>query len=245
MSKKILIFLSLFCLFLISKSSTFAADPHLFLSPTNGNFSEDFNLEVRIDTGGQAAGGVDVLLEFPKSLLSAQNITKGTAFSEVFSSIKNDEGKLIISAYFPYTESEKSYTGTNGLIATVSFKPLGSGSASVNFVCNPNSTNESNIVEKINSKDIIVCSANVNGSYSLTTSTTEETQTTPTSSLTPTPTSTPTPTPTSTYSPNNNSSPTPTTSPTPTIPVTGSNLQTISLLGVGAFVLLTGLVLAF
>jgi len=223
MSKKILIFL--FLLFFIGKSNAFAADPHLFLSPTNGSFSGDFNLEVRIDTGGQAAGGADVLLEFPKNLLSAQKVTKGTAFTEVFSSIKNEEGKLIISAYFPYTESEKSYIGTNGLIATISFKPLGSGTATVNFVCNPNSTNESNIVEKINSKDIIVCNANVNGSYNLTASIDNETQ----SNATPSPTITPT------YS----------LSPTPTIPVTGSSVQTISLLGIGIFILLTGLVLAF
>jgi len=226
MIKKILIFpLLLFLFFLVSKIAS-AADPHLFLSPTSGNYSGDFNLEIRIDTGSQAAGGADILLEFPKNLLSAQKVIKGTVFSEVFSSIKNDEGRLLISAYFPYTESEKSYTGTNGLIATISFKPLSSGTASVNFVCNPNSTNESNIVEKINSKDIIVCSANINGSYNLTVAGNNENQSTPT----------PTSTPTSLYSPS---------SPTPTIPVTGSIFQTGSLLGLGIFILLTGLVLAF
>jgi len=230
MIKKFLI-LSLLLLFFLMGKSAFAADPHLFLSPASGNYSGNFNLEVKVDTGGQAVGGVDVVLNFPKNLLSAQSVTKGTVFSEVFSSIKNDEGKLMISAYFPYTESEKSYTGTNGLIATVSFKPLGTGNATVNFVCNPNSTNESNIVEKINSKDIIVCSANINGSYNLNASS-ENTENQPTS--TPTPTSVPT-------TSSNYSSP----SPTPTIPVTGSTFQTVGLLGAGIFVLLTGLALAF
>ena len=231
MIKKFLIFLLLSFLFLIIKDRAIAAEPHLFLSPSSGSYSGNFNLEIKIDTGGQAVGGADILLEFPKNLLSAQQITKGTVFSEVFSSIKNDEGKLIISAYFPYTESEKSYTGTNGLIATVSFKPLGTGNATVNFVCNPNSTNESNIVEKINSKDIIVCDANINGSYNLNVSS-ESTENQPSS--TPTPTSVPT-------NSSNYSSP----SPTPTIPVTGSVFQTVSLLGAGIFVLLTGLALAF
>jgi hypothetical protein len=231
MIKKILIFLFLSYLFLIVKNSVFAADPHLFLSPTSGNYSGDFNIEVRIDTGSQAVGGADVILEFPKNLLSVQRVIKGTVFSEVFSSIKNNEGKLLISAYFPYTESEKSYTGTNGLIATISFKPLANGTASVNFVCNPNSTNESNIVEKIKSKDIIVCASNVNGSYNLTATTNNENLTSPTLIPTPTPTL-------------NTSSPY-SSSPTPTIPVTGSNIQTTGFLGIGIFILLAGLLLAF
>jgi hypothetical protein len=191
-----------------------------------------------LDTGGQAVGGVDVILEFPQNLLNAQKITKGSVFSEIFSSIKNNEGKLIISAYFSYTEAEKSYTGTNGLIATVSFKPLRSGNALVNFVCNPNSTNESNIVEKTNSKDIIVCSANINGSYNLTVSAEEEIKTTPTPTLNPIPTLTPTPT--SSYYPYDNG-----LSPTPTLPVTGSAFQTVGILSLGFLVLLTGLVLVF
>jgi hypothetical protein len=225
MSKKILIFPLCF-LFFIIKDSALAADPHLFLSPSSGSYSEDFNLEIRVDTGGQAVGGVDILLEFPKNLLNAQQVTKGTAFSEVFSSIKNDQGQLRMSAYFPYTESGKSYNGNNGLIASVNFKPIGSGTGSVNFTCSPNLTTESNIVEKATSKDIIVCSANINGSYNLTTAAgNNETQLT----------TTPTPTPTRVSS----------LSPTPTIPVTGSNLQTVSLLGIGFFILLTGITLAF
>jgi len=229
-TKKILLFLFLFFLLSLTiKSRVLAADPHLFLSPASGNYSQDFNLELRVDTGGQAVGGVDVLLEFPKNLLNAQQVTKGTAFSEVFSSIKNNEGKLIIGAYFSTEEAGKSYNGTNGLIATLSFKPLGNGTASINFVCSPNLVNESNIVEKINSTDIIVCSANVNGSYTLTTDNQSN------------PTPTPAPNNQSPQTSPNSSSPT----PTPIIPVTGSTIQTLGMFGLGLVSLLTGLLLIF
>jgi hypothetical protein len=229
MKKKILIFLLCF-LFFIVKGDVFAADPHLFLSPSSGSYSGDFNLEIKVDTAGQAVGGVDVLLEFPKNLLNAQQVTKGTAFGEIFSSIKNDQGQLIISTYFSYNEAGKSYNGNDGLIATVSFKPLGSGVACFYFLLNPKRTKQKNIVEKTTSKDIIVCNANINGSYNLTAASSGATQ------------SNPTPTPTSFSQPQMfSSSPT----PTQTLPVAGSPFQTVSLLSLGAFILLTGLALAF
>jgi len=236
--KKILFFSFLFFFFLLSKNNSFAADPHLFLSPTSGNYSQNFEIEIRINTGGQAAGTADVLLLFPENLLKAERVTKGTAFSEVFSLIKNDEGKLILGAYFSQNEAGNSYNGNNGLIATVTFSPLGTGTANINFFCSQNSTADSNIVEKSSTRDIIVCSANINGSYVINGGTSLPT---PTLTLTPTPsfTSEPTevtPTPTSESS---------ISSPTPTLPVTGGVLQTFSFLGVGILILLTGLVLAF
>jgi len=229
-----IIFLSSILFLLLSKRFAFAADPHLFLSPSSGNYSQKFDVEIKVDTGSQAVGGVDVHLEFPKNLLKAEKVIKGDAFTEVFSSIKNDEGKLRINAYFPFTEAGKSYNGTDGLIATVNFTPLGTGTAAVSFTCTADSTTESNIVEKITVKDIIVCSANVNGSYTLTAGGASQ------------PTSTPTPHSSA------GSTPTPTpgaggavSTPTPTVPVTGSTAQTFGLLGLGIFTLLTGLALAF
>jgi len=232
--KKKIIFLSSILFLLLSKRFAFATDPHLFLSPSSGNYSQKFDVEIKVDTGSQAVGGVDVHLEFPKNLLKAEKVTKGDAFTEVFSSIKNDEGKLRINAYFPFTEAGRSYNGTDGLIATVNFTPLGTGTAAVSFICTAGSTTESNIVEKTTVKDIIVCSANVNGSYNLTV------EGAPQPTVTPTPHSSAGSTPTPTLGAGNA-----VVTPTPTIPVTGSAAQTFGLLGLGIFVLLTGLALAF
>jgi len=225
--------LLLILLFLVSARPIIAADPHLFLSPTSGSYSSDFNLEVRVDTGGRATGGVDAVLEFPKDILSAQQVVKGNAFSEIFSSIKNNEGRVLISAYFPYTEAEKSYTGTNGLVATVLFKPISSGVAAINFVCQQNATNDSNIIEKTTSQNIIVCSANVNGSYNIAAGNIGSGNT-------------PTPTPTSLSSPISSSNPalsSPT--PIPTLPVSGISFPTVGFFGLGLFFLLTGVFLVF
>lgn len=231
MKKIICIILGIFLIFVVfgTKKSVWASDPHLFLNPTSGSKSANFEVEVKIDTGGKAAAGVDVHLEYPKNLLKIDGVIKGgtgadktPAFSELYSQIKNDEGKLRINAYFSTSQAGNSFTGNNGLVATITFSPLASGTAAVNFICNPPpATDESNIIDKITVQDIIVCTSNVNGSYTLTTSSGTQA------------TSTPTPGTGATTSP-----------ATPTPPTPGSLTQTIGLIGIGILTLLTGMALA-
>ena len=223
-------------LFFLSGGFVLAADPHLFLSHASGSYSAAFSIEAKVDTGGQNIGGVDIYLEYPKNLLKIESVDKGTALPQVYSLIKNDEGKLRINAYFPLTQAGESYSGTAGLVATINFTPLGTGTAQVKFICtqsDPPETTDSNIIEKTQVKDIIVCSANINGSYTLT-----RAVGTPTPTPTRAPGATNTPTPTGTVS-------TTTNTPTPSIPVTGSSAQTVSLIILGFLMLLTGSVLVF
>ncbi|MGB9911687.1 MAG: cohesin domain-containing protein [Microgenomates group bacterium] len=234
-NKLFFVFILLLIMLFYSPQSVFATDPHFFLSPTTGNFSNDFSVEIRIDTGNKAVGGVDVYLQFPQNLLKVKSVTPGTAFTEVPYLIKNEEGKLILSGYFSNTEAGLSFNGTNGLIATATFQIVSSGSANLNFICNSGETNESNIIEKTTSQDIVVCSANQGGIYTLSSSTSNVT------SITPTPTSIKTPTPTSTFTSGSLSTPT----STPSIPVTGVSFPTIFFSVFGTLILLTGLLLKF
>jgi hypothetical protein len=206
----------------------FAADPHLFLSPSSGSFTQEF-IEIKVDTGGQAIEAVDIYLEFPKAILKAESVIKGTVFPTVWSHIKNDEGKLRINAYFPSTQAADFYKGSDGLIAKINFTPLSSGTAEVKFNCTAGSTTETNIVEKTTNKDIIVCSANVNGSY--------EVSTCEGGTCTPAPTSASTSTPTPTAA----SSGETTSTATPTMPVTGLPIFSYLFIGVGVISLLLGL----
>ena len=221
--KKLYFFIfSLFFLSLAAPRPILAADAYLFLSPTSGSHSTNFNLAIKVNTGGHDTGGVDVYLEFPKNLLKVESVTKGGAFSEVNSLILNEQGKLRLTAYFPIEEAAQSYTGEDGLVATVTFSPLESGSAAVKFVCTSGATNDSNIVEKTTNQEIINCESNLDGTYNLTATG-------------------PTNTPTATQTPQAILSPT----PTPSIPVSGSITQTVSLITIGLTTLLTGLVLLF
>ncbi|PIS14141.1 hypothetical protein COT65_00415, partial [Candidatus Shapirobacteria bacterium CG09_land_8_20_14_0_10_47_13] len=74
-----------------AKIALSATDPHLSLSPVSGSYPGAFDLQIKIDTGGKATGGVDVYLDFPEDKLSATSFTGGTAFPKTYSLIKNAE----------------------------------------------------------------------------------------------------------------------------------------------------------
>lgn len=229
MKKLILFSLLILLLGKLWQNKVLAADPHFFLSPASGSYSQNFNIEIRVDTGNQEVEGIDVYLGFPQNLLRIESVSGGTAFEEISSIIKNEEGKLRIAAYFKQLSG--FYSGNNGLVATINFQPLASGQANVNFICESNSTIDSNIVEKTTLNDIIVCSANINGSYEIKFQ--EENQ----------PTSTPTPGLTPPVSPSPlNSTPISTATP---IPSTGYFENILWLIGLGIVLLLTGLIVAF
>lgn len=226
--KKILIFAAIF-LPLGLPSLALAVDPHLSLSPVSGSYSSSFDLQIKINTGGKAAGGVDVYLQFPKDLLSATSFTGGTAFPKTYSLIKNDEGKWRISGWFPLEQAGESFTGADGLVGTAKFTPLGSGTAAITFVCTAGQTNETNIVEKATTQDVIVCTANAAGSYTVSSSGG--------------PTNTPAVGATNTPAPTN--TPAVGATATPKVPVTGISGPTVGFLGLGVLAILTGLMLVF
>lgn len=198
-----------------------AVDPHFILNPSSGTKSGSFDTEIRIDSAGQALGGADVYLSYPKNLLKVDSFTKpgdaetSKAFTEVYSLIKNDEGKMRIFGYFPSAEAGKSFTGSNGLLGTINFSVLSTGTAAVSFICTAGQTNDTNLTSKTDTKDIVVCSANVNSSFTLGGGG-----------------ATSTPTPSSTL----RASPT----ATPTTPVSGAVEDTLFLLGFGFIFILTG-----
>ncbi len=77
MKKAFLFLLTAAVLFWLAAKPVLAADAHLSLSPTGGSYGALFTLDVKVDTGGQAAGGVDVYITFPKAILQVQEVVAG------------------------------------------------------------------------------------------------------------------------------------------------------------------------
>ena len=196
---------------------------------TNG---ETLVVNVGIDSGGVASFGGDAVVNFTKDKLEVVSVVKSTANS---------------SFSFDFPDGSAEIDQTNGTIRfgcignvfdenlikpiktdviVITFKAIDSGTATVKFDCTAGSGADTNIAAV--SGDIVSCSDNSSGSYTITgdgSSVTPETTSTPTSSET-------TITPTS-------------ASPSTQLPRTGGVETTIGLLVFGVISLMSALFLKF
>lgn len=154
-------------LFFMATVLVYAADPHLELLPSSGSISTaGTNIEVKIDTGGQAAKSAKAVIKFDATKLEVSSITAGSFFDEVSHNIYNSTGQVVINANLSLGNSLETKTGT-GVLATMNVKAkLSTGSANMTFDCTTGSSTDSGINNAVPT-DIIVCASNVNGSYTL------------------------------------------------------------------------------
>jgi len=141
----------------------------LEFSPASGSYTTGtaFNVEIKVDTKSEDTTSTDAVIVFDNKLLSVDNVTYGAFYSTVLHSEQNS--KLYISGMVDSAGSVKNGTGT---LATVSFKGLTAGTATLSFECEAGRTDDSNVSKNdIDSTDILDCTALNNGSYTLTGST--------------------------------------------------------------------------
>jgi len=183
----------------LSTNVVAAADPKLSLSPTSGTFNlnDTFKVTMGIDSAGQVAGAADAVGTFDSDKLELVSID--TATDMIFNSGtttggscmpgNNSEwatGKFSVTCYSNMSAGDVAVKGN---LAVFTFKAKATGTANVNFTCN-GQTGDSNIIQSATVKDIIVCSANDSGSYTIVSSGAVATTPTPTATITTTTTAT-------------------------------------------------------
>lgn len=179
----ILVVLSLFIV-----QPALAAGPLLKLSPSTGTYTNGstFTVTMGVDSGTEKSQGVDAWMTFNSGLLEVQSIE--TASSPAFSfalgkNIYNDTGKFDISCS---STDMSTYGATvlNGDLVVITFRAKSTGTANVNFSCTAGSTTDSNIFN-MSAMDVINCASNVNGTYTIDSSSgTTDPTATPTSTTT-------------------------------------------------------------
>ena len=106
------------------------------------------------------------MINFDSSLLEVSSIQASDFFDDVSHNIYNSSGQVVVNANLSLGSMLESKTGT-GTLATMTVRAkASSGTATMVFDCTEGSSTDSNINDPT-PLDIIVCSANVNGSYSL------------------------------------------------------------------------------
>lgn len=218
--------------FFLTKTSCVEA-AYLYLNPTSGSFTNSQNIEVklRINTEGEQPTTSDAVIIFDAAKLKLVEVKEPTAAEKFFPRffLNNKTSKVFIgSAIQPQGTPQSG----DGLIATLVFQGVSSGSTTVNILCEEGKTTDSNITLKKNQRvtDIIDCSKVQNASFTIgggsgtTPSPTIRLTTTPGPSVSIRPSLSVTVKPTSSPSPTMSQTPTPFLSPTPTILPTPSAL---------------------
>ena len=144
------VFLLLLFLFILPKGLEAA---YLKLEPetVSTNANETFTINVDIDTENEEVNSADVYITYDANLLEAQQVAAGSFFPTVTNDIAS--GRLYIAGLVEDPASSKKGTGT---IATVTFKALKDGFATLSIDCS-----SSKIVKAdVNATNILECSKN-------------------------------------------------------------------------------------
>jgi len=221
--KKIFIFFIFCTLYFILNTATSAmAAASLSLSPTSQSAAVGgtFDVNVVLNTGGAACNSTDVILTYNPQIIKVQSVSFGASPLFVSSNVStpdNTNGKLILNS--SVMSSAFAYNGT-GTLATITFKGEATGSSAVTFTCTAATTNGDTNVWNTQAQDIVSCSANIGGNYTITAAGNN-------------PTATPAP----------GSGETPTGTPTP--PVAGNSSLTVVSFVFGTFFLLGGVLFRY
>ena len=170
----LLIMVIFVCVF--GSGGVLAADPNLSLSPASGSYNvgDTFKVTIKIDSAGQVVGAADAVGIFDSAKLEITSIdmapnmvfnpvggTGGSCMSSNSADWAN--GKFMETCYSAMSAGDKA---VNGDLAVINFKAKASGTAVVSFTCT-GGTADSNIIQSTTVKDVIVCSANRGGTYTI------------------------------------------------------------------------------
>lgn len=172
---------AIFLFILISALFTFparAGTAGLYLTPASGSYilGQGFSVKIVVVTGGEYINAVSTNLSYPTDLLEVRGVSTNGSFITIWAENNVGDGNIRVSGGLP----TPGFNG-EGLIATVNFKVLKPGQASIRF-------DEGTLVLRDSDNENIL-SSKFGATFSL-----KEPVPTPTPQQNPTPTELPSPT---------------------------------------------------
>ncbi len=148
-------FISLVSLYIPRSIISAENTPSLSFSESikNTSISEEFSVNIIINTGGQNAFGVGAKIVYDPNIIEVVSIKTGTIFGDYpAASFDNESGTISISGI---ASSSKSAFNGIGQVATITFRAVSEGETTVNFIYIPGNTRDSNIAVSHGSGDIL------------------------------------------------------------------------------------------
>ena len=143
----------------------FAATASLSLPSSTISQDGTVTVTVGINTQGADTVGSDLVIQYNPAILQFQSASFTSPFSQNFTTADSDTIKLSST----FTTASDLYNGSKN-IATLIFKPLAAGSTSLSFKCQNDTTNDTNIWERLTGDDIINCGSLTSPSLTITAS---------------------------------------------------------------------------
>lgn len=158
-------------LFLAVGANAVKAAPRLTLSPVSGSYTNGstFTVAIGVNSDTEKSSAVDVKTTFDPAKLEVVEIKKSAnpPFPfDITPTIDNTAGKFDFSCTSTNIGTSQD-TVISGELAVVTFRAKAVGTANLNFTCVAGSTTDSNIFNS-DINDVISCSDNNSGSYTIT-----------------------------------------------------------------------------
>lgn len=126
----------------------------VYLDPPTQSLSSGSQASVNlmIDTSTQQVISADVRMTFPVTILQSVSVTAGTFFPTVTNRVNGQTGTIDVTAY----GSGAGNAGA-GTLATLVFRGIAPGTATLTVSCTPGTATDTNIVTSIG-QDVVDCS---------------------------------------------------------------------------------------
>ncbi len=138
--------------------------PTLALNPAGGIYTTGigatFDVNIEVDTCSYDVDAVDAVINYDPAILEVDSISEGSIFS-TYPLNQASGGTISLSGI----DLSTPFNGT-GVLGTIHFRAIDTGSTGVDFVAAAGGTTDSNIVEHGTGTDVL--GAVLNGNYSIT-----------------------------------------------------------------------------
>lgn len=142
------------CLFIVP--SAHAASLKFNKGTVSVSAGETFTLDAIVDAGGEQITSTDMWILYDPALLEAQAASPSAFFPAVTNNITS--GKVYVAGLITDPGAYKTGSGT---VATITFKALKNGTATISYDCRADVSNSSKIIKNsVDTTNIIVCSSN-------------------------------------------------------------------------------------
>lgn len=142
--------------FFFAAKGVFAGTLKFDTTSVNTTVNDTFEIQVIVDAGTDEINSIDAYINYDSNLLQAQSVAAGTFFPSIAQNLTT--GKVYVAGYVDDPATSKSGTGT---VATITFKALVDGSATLAYFCDTAVNESSKIVKNdIDATNVIVCGSN-------------------------------------------------------------------------------------